>query len=604
MLLNIFEKKIKYIYFDALKNKVIRKNLTEQEIQEISEHEFKEDCYIFNENINQLVENINKLEQIKLSDFNNSVFSLLHAEISNLSTLAKTLTTKDLKNYQKLMNSFRELFKTYISLITNQSWQAPDFGYSLDPQHGLFQEKIYSFYNDYQRYRIDTKEIENRYNLCYKNINNIKHQAYLFNSGMGAFTSLLNSFTNYQSSIKIAGKNLYFEVFSILKQDKNITFFDEKDIDSILTFIENNHPDYLFFDPVANSGHLPCCDFEKLFAYYQKNPPDKPVSVMIDITLCVHFFQINKFLSNSFPGNLNVFLYRSLQKLDQQGLDLVTGGLIIHYGNLNLLLDSFRQMGTMPTEVETATLEKLGIKNIEPKLLRHSRNALLIADYLANLKDKPESIIDKVFHPLLNSEPESFFQVPLLFFSLKEHFNLEDNNAFLQELLKAAKAGEISLIAGTSFGFNCSRIMITTFPNSSIICFRFSPGTETLQEVYKLLNIFTEVTTNFVQNLKNLYEKENLGIYKNKKEHFNNFINTLSQNELDYHSFKKITLLLNDLKNSLDKFRYYKNSKIFYFNILEQLSENFLKALDKLQVANELKKEIIRFIADFNSPVP
>lgn len=632
MLFNkLFEKSFKYIYFDNLKKDVIKTRLTKKEVGILSEEEFSTDLKILKQLIIQLSESLNNFEENLFSFFNQKVYQALKQEIIILSEEVNEFSglnypyynnspqsgapvfidskaeiqasfNKNKDKYHHLVSKFRELFKTFISLITNKSWQSPDFGYSLFPQHGIFQEKVYSFYNDYQRYRANTIAIEKSFNSEYKIISGINSKTWVFSCGMGSFTTLLQTLPDFHNACKIAGNNLYFEVLSFLKYQKNIFFFHEENTEEIISFIKENKPEYLFFDPVANSGKLVTFNFIKLFEYYKNNLPENPVSIIIDTTLTIHLFQIAEFFPGSYPDNLNIFLYRSIQKLDQYGLDLVTGGIITHYGNMNIPLDSFRQLGTTPTETEVLTLEYLGSEFTENRFIRHGRNAFIIADFLNNIKNKKESIIENIYHPLLKKNHlfNSYLQTPLFFFSLKDYFNLEDYNFFLKELFRIAGIRKFNIIAGTSFGFNCSRIMITTFPDSPGTCFRFSPGTEVLQEVYILLEIFGELINTFILNLKIAYEKNELPLFQNKLELYNKSLEKMiSEKQLEEDYLKAVIHLIDDINKHLLKFKNYKVTRKFYNEKIEQIVSPLLQISNRpdIDISDNLKKEIIRSIA-------
>jgi cystathionine beta-lyase/cystathionine gamma-synthase len=601
MLFNkLFGKSFEYIYFDNLKKDFIKTHLSEKEVNDLSQKEFSNDKASLNHLISQLSEHLTILPEKEFSLFNQKIFQVLQEEIISLSEEVKQLNLSEKVKFQQVAGKYRELFKTFIALITNQSWQSPDFGNSIMAQHGIFQKRIYSFYNDYQRYRVNTSVVEKNFNSFNKEIAGINPKTWLFNSGMGAFNTLLQSLPDFHNSVKLAGNNLYFEVLSLLKYHKNIFFINEENTNEIISFIQEKQPDYLFFDPVANSARLPVFNFKHLFEYYKKIPPEKPVSIIIDITLTLHFFDVTAFFTEAFPNNLNIFLYRSLQKLDQNGLDMVTGGIITHYGNLNLPLDGFRQLGTTPTETEVLTVEYLGTEFTENRFIRHCRNTLLIAGFL-NKKNKG-SILESVQHPFLqkNIPDKSYLQVPLCFFSLKDYFNLEDCNFFLSELIRISKIKNFNIIAGTSFGFNFSRIMITTFPDSSAICFRFSAGNEILEDVYILLEVLDELLNTFVINLKTAYENKELPLLQNKLELYQKSLEKIAEEkQLNADYCSAIIRLLHDLNSHLLKFRNYKATRKFYNAKTEEIAGPLLQIINQpgFNITDDLKKELIRSVA-------
>ena len=583
-------------YFYFKNNSINKVALSKKEIQDISNEEFIINIKMLQTLYNDLVENLKRLKVEKLSSFEEKNLALLEAEMENLKIdLEETFSIENQKEFNQLFSNFRALFKTYINLITLGSWQSPDFGYSIESQHGLTQKKIYSFQNDYQRYRVNTLNVEKELNSFYKAIGTIKPKTYFFNSGMGAFSTLIKAFENFNLQKVLAGENLYFEVKAILKNYQNVLFLPENNLSLIIDFIVKHEPKYLFFDPVANSPSLPSFDFEKLFEFYKKNPPKEESSIIIDTTLTMDLFEIFAFFKESLPNNFNIFLFRSLQKLDQNGLDLTTGGLITHYGDLKLPLDDLRQMGTMPTEQSILNLESLGFSNNRERFLRHSRNTLLLACYLNNLSNNKNSIIEKVFHPLLREKTlKEFFQIPLFFLSLKEHFNLEDANFFLSKLLENSKKANFNLIAGTSFGFNFSRIMITTFSDSNKICFRLATGIETLEEVYTLIDILELTIENFIMDLAEEYKKDNIILFKYKKDSFEEFLLKLeSEKENLEEKIELCIYIIKELNSNIEKFKYYKTTKKYYQESIDYLVESLLKTVSEIKINDEFRKKVV-----------
>ncbi|MFN4152176.1 MAG: hypothetical protein ACK4IX_14640, partial [Candidatus Sericytochromatia bacterium] len=394
--------------------------------------------------------------------------------------------------------------------------------------------------------------------------------------------------------VALAGNSLYFEVKNILKRKENIYFFDENDRSALENMIKELDPSYIFLDPVANSPNLTSFDFNNLFKTIERNCKDRKISIICDITLNVHNFDPFDII-NELPNNIDLYLFRSLQKYDQLGLDLVTGGIIIHYGkSRNNILEELKQYGTMPTELSVKTLEYFSENILEKRFFRISKNALILSSYLKKLSETSNSVIDLVNHPLLNYfEHQKYHFIPILFFKLKEHFTLEDCQFMLQQLKESAKESNIPLVLGSSFGFNIPRIMIIDDGVSNSIYFRFSTGIQTLVEMELLKNLFQNVLDNFILKLKDEYENNNIISYNLNNSNFNKLILELKENS---HLISKITYYFEKINNQLLKFSYYKETKSFYNSKLKEYSNILLDLISNSNLSIEekfyLKKKI------------
>lgn len=587
-----FSKKYHYIYFDLTKNQLIKTKLVKSEVESISEKDFEENLTNIKVFLKTLKIHLEKTE-LELSNFNYQFIEIIK---NSLKEIESNLFNLNKSNFEDFLLKLREIYKSYLTTITNASWQSPDYGYSKNSQHGIFQKKIYAFYNDYQRYKTDTTFLEKEFDKKTSNINNVKKRIYILNSGMGAFSSILDTFTDFEIEKKLAGNNLYFELFSLLKRKKNIFFVEEDNTKEVLDFIKEQQPKYLFFDPVNNNHKMNVFDFKALFEYYKKNPPTVLTSIVIDTSLCLEFFNINSFFDNDFPEKLNIYLFRSLQKMDQMGLDISQGGVIVHYGQLETNLELYRQMGNNLEEMGLLNFELMSNLNLEQKLLRHSRNTLILADFLSSLKNK---VLEKVIHPSLNnSNFKQHYNTPLLFFKLNKVFTFEDNNFFMQELIKEAKDNNFSLSSGSSFGFNNSRIMPVSFDDSNEIYFRLSLGMENLEEVFLLTEIFEKTFDSFLIKIKLAYEKQEIPLFKAKVTKFHEIKNNIKQEKtFDEKAFFQLSFLMTEIMKDLIKFESFKEIKDFY------KKQKDLYITDFLSISNyandDMKKKMIKYINDY-----
>ncbi|MFN8578931.1 MAG: hypothetical protein U0354_19055 [Candidatus Sericytochromatia bacterium] len=603
MLSNLFKKKFELIF--SSNQGVFKDYLTKEDIEKLSKQEEHNNKFIVNGLISNIIEILNEIELKDLNLYNSKRFELLKDELSEIK---QSINKKDI-NY--LYSDFRAIFKNFIELIINQSWQSPDYGFNIIKQHGLTQKKIYSFYNDYQRYRSDCKDLEDILAKEYTDINSISKKVYLFNSGMAAFLCLINSFNDFDNKLKISSKDLYFEIDAFLKYKNNITFFDKENYKEIIDFIKENKPSYLFFDYLSNSPKLNNFNINILLDFYIKNPPNNEINIIIDTTLNFINFDLAKYFNNNFPDNLNIFMFRSLQKLDLYGLDSVSGGLLIHYGKSKLNIDGLRQMGFTPTEEQYLNFKFLPREFLNYRFKIISRNSLIIANSLKNIKSN--NLIN-VYHPLLDNKGiakkyilEGFYKkdsiniddCPLFYFQLNKNFNVEDNNFFIREFLNKCSIENIPVTLGTSFGFNISRLMLVSDPENNIYV-RFSTGIESIDNVFRICNILSEVIINFIESLVLFYSREN-SFFNSKIIILEDYLKNIDNNiNIDENIFK-IEYLLKDIESNISKFSKNAKTKKFYIDTIEYVIEKIFKTLSILkdEKYNDYKKHLIRTIEQF-----
>lgn len=594
MLLDFFKKKHHITFADS--DGLYKATLTNEELEKLSIQENEYNNLIINELISEFSKNISQIEKKDLSEYNQKILKLITEEV-------QYLKNNSLTEYE-FFDKYRSIFKSFISLIINQSWQSPDYGYNIYPQHGINQKKIYSFYNDYQRYRADTLTFEEKVLKESNDISNTNKKAYLFNSGMSAFLCLINSFKDFDSKIKIGSKNLYFEIDSFLKYQNNIEFFDNQ-INDIIGFIKSNKPSFLFFDLLPNSPNLQEFNLKELFDFYISDPPNNETNIIIDTTLNFTNFNLSTYFKD-LPEKLNVFLYRSLQKLDQYGLDIVSGGILIHYGHSRLNIDGIRQMGFTPTEEQVLTLSLLPRNYLNYRYKIICRNSLIIAYHLKNLKSE---ILEIVSYPMLATNLKSknyqlttelsFHRTesPLLYFKLNDSFNLEEHNIFIKEFLHQTKLNNLPIVLGTSFGFNITRIMIINDQEGKI-CIRLSAGTEKLKQVLDICSILEKIILSFMETLLAYYKENKAEFFKAKMDMFSDYIKQLENKNESNNTLDKLLYLFSDIMSNVKKFKNNKG-KAFYKHTLDSLAEKTLSVASRSDISDEQKKEVIKMINSF-----
>lgn len=576
------------------RNTIIEKKFSKQEMIKLSEKQTEKDLNFIKDILDKLKVSVFNIKSNNTNIFFNKQINIALEEIEflykelnnlNLESFSEEEIIKKRFNLYLFLDKFRDVIKFVISIETSSSWQSPDYGYSLISQHGMNQTKIYAFQNDYQRYKVDSINLEKEFSKNNSNINNI----IIFNSGIGAFQTLINSFSDFEFEKILASNYLYFEIKNILKTKENIYFFNYESLEEIKELIIKNEPKYLFIDPVSNTTNLkifPIIELIKLLSYNYS----KEIVIISDITLNIDF--ISEIEELSIPKNINLYLFRSLQKYDQFGLDLVTGGVIFHIGKNSVInLEEKKQYGTMPTEISIKTLEKFSLELSKYKFYRSAHNSLILSSFL----DKNRfNVIEEVNYPLLNNKyKDNYLYIPIFFFKINQFFLLEDCQFLLNLLIEKAKELKISLLIGSSFGFNISRIMIISDEISNSIYFRFSSGIETFIEVEKIKELLELVLKSFVMKLKDKYLNKEIFSFNLKLE---TFFNLVEESKNNSNLLIKLIFQFEKIKECLCKFDKYKETKDFYKNKVDEFISIILDLIDQSDISQIEKMEIIKRI--------
>ncbi|RAP37174.1 hypothetical protein DID80_04585 [Candidatus Marinamargulisbacteria bacterium SCGC AAA071-K20] len=214
-----------------------------------------------------------------------------------------------------------------MSLYTNQSWQSPS-------QSNIFRQGITKPFTQYEYHRmdLDRQDVENKLNKYHKKIPGTTQVSLVLNSGMGAFSLIMATIQEKMTSDNAyicVGKQSYFEIKGYFQENNAIksTFVDEKNIEKIIDHVIDEDCTAINLDVITNTFKGKVVDFHKLFSKLNRFKRSNPLYLLIDTTLMGPDFQCSDFLKdNKWPPYLHVILYRSLQKFDQFGDDMVSGG--------------------------------------------------------------------------------------------------------------------------------------------------------------------------------------------------------------------------------------------------------------------------------------
>ena len=319
------------------------------------------------------------------------------------------------------------------ALATADDWQSPSFGHSLRSQAGRDEGRIRPYVDDYKRDRhADAAAHEAAYLREFVSAPDVR--SFATSCGMSALTTIL-AFLDVEGPL-VLGRSSYHETRELV-----LAAFPgrvvEVDEDDLLGALGEVRPGALFVDSLCNSRGLAVPELGAILE-------TAACWVVVDNTClgpaCRPF-------DSSAP---RLLVWESLLKLAQFGLDRANAGILLARGPGVDRLDALREhLGTNVPDTSILSLPAPDRGRLERRVARLERNAAILAERLG------------AFHPGLG---------PLL------QLDVSEPAAWIPRALEQARRRSVQVVAGTSFGFDHTRVYVTAPGPDSFL--RIAPGTE------------------------------------------------------------------------------------------------------------------------------
>jgi hypothetical protein len=319
------------------------------------------------------------------------------------------------------------------ALATADDWQSPSFGHSLRSQAGRAEGRIRPYVDDYKRDRhADAVAYEAAYLREYVGAPAVR--AFATSCGMAALTTIL-AFLDVEGPV-LLGRSSYHETRHLV-----LAAFPGRVVevveDDVRGAADELRPSALFVDSLCNSRGLAVPELHAILEAAD-------CWVVVDNTClgpaCRPF-------SSSAP---RVLVWESLLKLAQFGLDRANAGILLARGPGVDRLDALREhLGTNIPDTSILSLPAPDRARLERRVARLERNAAILAERLAGS------------HP---------GRGPLL------QLDVPDPAAWIGRALEETRRRDVQIVAGTSFGFDHTRVYVTAPGPDSFL--RIAPGTE------------------------------------------------------------------------------------------------------------------------------
>lgn len=444
----------------------------------------------------------------------------LQADINLYKSKVESIDTDLISDnaFEELIQKRRELFSKlriqlslFASLVTCLNWQAPAIKSSLDTRIGIEKSLVRADWNDYKRDRSeDTFHCEAFLNESILNAlnRNTKPVLNIFNSGMGAFTSVLY-FLVCEKIVKskvLASSQIYVENKMLLRGffKNSLEMFDFNDTDLIIEKIFQNKPDVVFIEPISNTNNLRLFDVEKIIKTLSEKYCDE-IYFIVDVTCSVGFENL---LDNvNLPENVKVLLHGSLLKAPQLGLERVNMGFVQSFGlgeASSKILDYRTLSGTNAQDFAANSLPFTTKAHLQTRMKIIEENAVTLATSMEEI-GQDKTLFTEVVYPGLSSHKDHELSKQIgfagFFFNIKFISELNHDQyfeMFTKEVINIARRENCEIVHGASFGFNHTSIYYSVGwdePENHYI--RISTGTETPYEVEKIRKVLVEAYSSF-----------------------------------------------------------------------------------------------------------
>lgn len=268
-----------------------------------------------------------------------------------------------------------------------------------------------------------------------------------------------------------------------------LIFVDESDTEKVLEAIDTHQPSVIFLDSLTNAPDIIVPDLPAIIKHLRATK--KETYLIIDNTgLSVQLQPIPLVLGRR--TSLRLIMFESLNKYHQFGMDRVSGGIMVGYGeDTGKLFDYRLHAGTIIADSIVASLPSPHRKTLIRRLARHARNATILARALQQwIHAHPDSPFESISYPGLGS----YFTIKFK----KQYATISKFKRFVKISLYIAKHHGVNLVSGTSFGLDTTRIYLTAMrsrPHAPFV--RIAVGTEHIHTVESLRDVFVETLRKF-----------------------------------------------------------------------------------------------------------
>jgi cystathionine beta-lyase/cystathionine gamma-synthase len=344
-------------------------------------------------------------------------------------------------------------------LLGAADWQSPSFLHSLTPAAGRQTGRIRAHWDDYKRDRhADAEAYERRYGEEMVD-GPADIRALLTGCGMAAFTTIIGWLMGEDRLARpvLAGRGLYHESRLLLERmvPGHVRFVDETDTAALRRAIEEARPSAVFLDSLSNTRRMPVPDLRAVTEALRGTD----TYLVLDNTCLSVGCQPFALADDS----VRLVVFESLLKYAQLGLDRANAGVIVaRSADADSLEDYREHLGTNIPDLSVHALPPPDRAVLERRLARLERNAIHLAESLTRAAVPGVAIVYPgigAHHLTAGASAGLRFRGGCVAVVLERRGERQRRLVF--EAVAEAERRGIGLLAGSSFGFDTTRIYVT-----------------------------------------------------------------------------------------------------------------------------------------------
>lgn len=405
-------------------------------------------------------------------DHKQTILSSMLSRLSGANRIPNVPILRELKRSALMLYRTVILEAAYKKVAPN--WQSPSAIHSLYDEAGNDSGKITMTMNDYKRdYHHDAIPYEQAFRRAYiDGLLTIGVHTYLVSSGMAGLTTILCYLQGekFMSGPVIVGENTYFQSKGLIlgTSGRRATLVPETDTNSILRLIKKKKPTAIFLDSLTNSATMTAPDLPTILLYLARHVRHDMAFVVDNTALSTAWQPLGTILGKN--RHIRLAVYESLNKFHEFGADRVTAGIIWAYGpGTEKLFDYRKNCGTNITDLSAHALPVPNRKLLEARLNRMNRNAHYLANRLeAFITSGKAPAFAQVIYPGSPTHPSYAWTKNYRFHGClialrykNEKATIKAAQSFIRRAIGEAKRQNLPLVAGTSFGFDTTRLYLT-----------------------------------------------------------------------------------------------------------------------------------------------
>ncbi|MBI5621189.1 PLP-dependent transferase [Candidatus Gottesmanbacteria bacterium] len=433
---------------------------------------------------------------------------ILTSMLTRLSAANRTTNVsilRDLKRSALMLYRAALLEAAYKNVAPN--WQSPSALHATYDEAGGESGAITMTMNDYKRdYHRDAIPYEQAFRKEYiDGLMTLGVHTYLVSSGMAGLTTILCYLQGekFMNGPVIVGENTYFQSKGLIlgASGRHAILVPETNTNSILRLIEKKKPTAIFLDSLTNSADMLAPDLPTILNHLIRHVRHDVALIVDNTGLSIAWQPMNAIIGKN--RHVRLVIYESLNKFHEFGADRVTGGVIWAYGpGTQKLFDYRKNCGTNITDLSAHCLPPPNRKLLEARLNRLHRNTRYLAwrldDFIAS--GQAPAFLGVIYpgspaHASFSWVKNYRFHGCLIVLRLSNKKTpIKAARSFIHRAIQEAKRHHIPLVAGTSFGFDTTRLYLTASNTDFGEPFlRIAVGTEDGEQLDRVAAILQKV---------------------------------------------------------------------------------------------------------------